>query len=131
MSKKIKHSLAIATFTALLLAGWSSDAKAQTKYWNTTGTTGLTWTGANWGTTEAGPFNTAWVASSDVVFGGSVPAVATFATTTVGNITVSTDTTVTAGGTLSFKTGGSTVDVAAGKLSLGLLNPFQRQVFKL
>jgi len=108
--------LAIATFTALLLAGWSSDAKAQTKYWNTTGTTGLTWTGANWGTTDAGPFNTAWVPSNDVVFGGSVPAVATFATTTVGNITVTTDTTVTAGSTtLSFKTGGSTVDVAAGK----------------
>jgi len=116
MSKKLNHSLAIATFTALLLAGWSSDAKAQTKYWNTTGTTGLTWTGANWGTTDAGPFNTAWVPSNDVVFGGSVPAVATFATTTVGNITVTTDTTVTAGSTtLSFKTGGSTVDVAAGK----------------
>jgi autotransporter-associated beta strand protein len=115
MSKKLNHSLAIATFTALLLAGWSSDAKAQALYWNTTGATGLTWTGPNWGTTGAGPFNTAWVASSDVVFGGSVPALATFATTTVGNITVNTDTTVTQGGTMSFKTGGSTVDVAAGK----------------
>ena len=115
MSKKLNHSLAIATFTALFLAGWSSDAKAQTKYWNTSGTPGLTWTGANWGTTDAGPFDTVWVASSDVVFGGSAAAVATFATTTVGNITVNTDTTITKAGTLSFKTGGSTVDVAAGK----------------
>jgi autotransporter-associated beta strand protein len=115
MSKKLNHSLAFATVTALLLAGWSSDAKAQALYWNTTGATGLTWTGPNWATTDGGSTGTAWVASSDVVFGGSVPAVATFATTTVGNITVSTDTTVTAGGTLSFKTGGSTVDVAAGK----------------
>jgi autotransporter-associated beta strand protein len=115
MSKKLNHSLAFATVTALLLAGWSSDAKAQTKYWNTTGTTGLTWTGANWGTTDAGPFNTAWVPSNDVVFGGSVPAVATFASATVGNITVNTDTTIAKAGTLSFKAGGSTVDVAAGK----------------
>jgi fibronectin-binding autotransporter adhesin len=112
---QVHHLTAIATFTALFLAGWSSDAKAATAYWNTNGTTGLTWTGTNWGTTDAGPFNTAWVPSNDVVFGGSVPAVATFATTTVGNITVSTDTTVTQAGTLSFKSGGSTVDVAAGK----------------
>ena len=112
---QVHRLTAIASFTVLLLAGWSSDAKAQTKYWNTTGTTGLTWTGANWGTTDAGPFNTAWALSSDVVFGGSVPAVATFATTTVGNITVNTDTTITRAGTMSFKAGGSTVDVAAGK----------------
>ena len=114
MSKKLNHSLAIATFTALFLAGWTSDAKAQALYWNQAGTGG-SWTSSLWGTSASGTFTDAWVASSDVVFGGSVPAVATFATTTVGNITVSTDTTVTAGGTLSFKTGGSTVDVAAGK----------------
>jgi autotransporter-associated beta strand protein len=111
---QVHRLTAIATFAALSLAGWSSDAKAQTKYWNTNGLSS-TWTALNWGTTDAGPFDTAWVASSDVVFGGSVPALATFATTTVGNITVSTDTTVTQAGTLSFKSGGSTVDVAAGK----------------
>ena len=115
MIKKLNHSLAIATFTALFLAGWTSDAKAQALYWNQAGTGG-SWTSSLWGTSASGSFTDAWVASSDVVFGGSVPAVATFATTTVGNITVSTDTTVTAGGTLSFKTGGSTVDVAAGKI---------------
>jgi fibronectin-binding autotransporter adhesin len=109
------YKFAIAIFTTLSLAGWSSDATAATQYWNTSGTTGLTWTGANWGTTAAGPFNTAWAASNDVVFGGSAAAVATFATTTVGNITVNTDTTVTQAGTLTWKVGGSTVEVAAGK----------------
>ena len=44
-----------------------------------------------------------------------MPALITFATATVGNITVNTDTTVSQAGTLSFKTGGSNIDVAAGK----------------
>ena len=105
---------AIATFTALSLAGWSSDAKAATEYWNQAGTTG-TWTSSLWGTSASGPFTTAWLASNDVVFGGSVAAAITFATTTVGNITVNTDTTVSQAGTLSWKSGGSTVEVAAGK----------------
>ncbi len=106
--------LAIATFTALSLLGWSSDASAATQYWNQAGTTG-TWTGSSWGTTASGPFNTAWATSNDVVFGGSAAAAITFATTTVGNITVNTDTTVSQANTLTFKVGGSTVDVAAGK----------------
>ena len=113
---QVHHLTAIATFTALFLAGWSSDAKAATAYWNTNGTTGLTWAGANWGTTDAGPFNTAWVASDDAVFGGSTAATILYVTgTTVGNITVNTDTTVTQAGTLSFNAGGSTINVAAGK----------------
>ena len=108
------YKLAIAIFTILSLAGWSSDARAATQYWNQAGTTG-TWTGNVWGSSASGPFTSAWAASNDVVFGGSVAAVATFATTTVGNITVNTDTTVSQAGTLTFKVGGSTVDVAAGK----------------
>jgi len=107
------YKFAILAFTALSLLGWSNDAKAQ-KYWNTSGTGG-TWTSSLWGSTAGGPFNTAWASSSDVVFGGSVPALITFATATVGNITVNTDTTVSQAGTLSFKTGGSNIDVAAGK----------------
>ncbi len=91
------------------------EAKAVTVYWNQAGTTGLAWTGSNWGTTASGPFTGAWATSNDVVFGGSAAAVATFATTTVGNITVTTDTTITSSGTLTFKVGGSTIDVAAGK----------------
>ena len=107
------YKFAILAFTALSLLGWSNDAKAQ-KYWNTSGTGG-TWTNPLWGSTAGGPFNTAWASSSDVVFGGSVPALITFATATVGNITVNTDTTVSQAGTLTWKVGGSTVDVAAGK----------------
>lgn len=110
----ISFKLAILTFTALSFLAWPNDAKAQTKYWNTNGTSG-TWTSSTWGNTTSGPYNTAWVASSDVVFGGSTAAVATFATTTIGDVTVTTDTTITRGGTLTFKTGGSALDVAAGK----------------
>jgi autotransporter-associated beta strand protein len=105
---------AIVALTALSLAGWSSDAKAATEYWNTNGTSG-TWTNSLWGTTASGPFNTAWGSSNDVVFGGSANALATFATTAVGNITVNTDTTITAAGTLTNKAGGSIIDVATGK----------------
>lgn len=111
---QVHHLTAIASFTALLLVGWSSDAKAATQYWNQAGTGG-SWTGNLWGSSASGPFTSAWAANNDVVFGGSVAAVATFATTAVGNITVNTDTTVTQAGTLTFKSGGSTVDVAAGK----------------
>jgi autotransporter-associated beta strand protein len=111
---QVHRLTAIASFTALLLVGWSSDAKAQ-KYWNTSGTGGSWTTAGTWGNSASGPFNTAWATSSDVVFGGSVPALITFATTAVGNITVNTDTTVSQAGTLTFKVGGSTVDVAAGK----------------
>jgi autotransporter-associated beta strand protein len=111
---QVHRLAAITTFTALLLAGWSNDAKAQ-KYWNTSGTGGTWTTAGTWGNSDSGPFNTAWAASSDVVFGGLLPALITFATTAVGNITVNTDTTVSQAGTLTFKVGGSTVDVAAGK----------------
>jgi autotransporter-associated beta strand protein len=108
------YKFAIAGLAALSLLGWSSDAKAATEYWNTSGTN-ATWTGANWGTTASGPFTTAWGSSNDVVFGGSAFALATFATTAVGNITVNTDTTITAAGTLTNKAGGSIIDVATGK----------------
>ena len=109
------YKFAIAIFTTLSLAGWSSDAKAATLYWNQAGTTGLTWTGPNWATTDGGSIGTAWASGSDVVFGGVPAAVVTFATATVGDITVNTDTTVTQANTLTFKVGGSTVNVAAGK----------------
>lgn len=106
--------LAIATFTALSLLGWSSDASAATVYWNQAGTGGA-WTSSLWGTSASGPFTGAWATSNDVVFGGSAPAAITFATTTVGNITVDTDTTVSQAGTLTWKLGGGTVNVASGK----------------
>jgi autotransporter-associated beta strand protein len=109
------YKFAIAIFTTLSLAGWSSDAEAAVVYWNQAGTGG-TWTSALWGTSASGPFTGAWVSSNDVIFGGSAAAVITAVSgSTLGNITVNTDTTVTAAGTLGFKTGGSTVEVATGK----------------
>jgi len=114
MALEKNHRGLFAFILAALISTSAYNAKAATQYWNQAGTTG-TWTGTVWGSSASGPFTSAWAASNDVVFGGSAAAVATFATTTVGNITVNTDTTVTQGGTLSFKTGGSTVDVAAGK----------------
>jgi len=115
MALEKNHRGLFAFILAALISTSAYNAKAATQYWNTSGTGGSWTTAGTWGNSASGPFNTAWVASNDVVFGGSAAAVATFATTTVGNITVNTDTTVTQGGTLSFKTGGSTVDVAAGK----------------
>ncbi len=61
------------------------ESKAALVYWNQAGTGG-TWGSSLWGTSASGPFTGAWVASNDVVFGGSVVASATFATTTVGNV---------------------------------------------
>lgn len=80
-------------------------------YWNTNGAS-ASWTNANWGSSTNGPFTTAWSASSDVIF--SAASTASFATTTVGNMTVDANTTISNGGTLSSKSGGSTVTVADG-----------------
>jgi len=115
MALEKNHRGLFAFILAALISTSAYNAKAATQYWNTSGTGGSWTTAGTWGNSASGPFTSAWAASNDVVFGGSAAAVATFATTTVGNITVNTDTTVTQGGTLSFKTGGSTVDVAAGK----------------
>jgi autotransporter-associated beta strand protein len=104
----MKKILTILGITAVMFV---SAAHAQILYWNTNGTS-AGWTNANWGTVPDGPFETAWSASSDVVINAT--SAATFATTTVGNITVNANTTITRGGTLSSKSGGSVVDVADG-----------------
>ena len=93
--------LAIATFTALSLLGWSSDASAATQYWNQAGTTG-TWNTAVWGSVDSGPFTGAWVAGSDAYFGAN--STGTYANTNneIGNVTVANNATVTmtAGGSV-------------------------------
>jgi autotransporter-associated beta strand protein len=73
-------------------------------YWRIDGTS-ATWTDANWSATGSAPFTTAWVLGSDVVF--QVNSTITFATTTVGNVTVNDGITVTVAkvGTLSFTSG--------------------------
>lgn len=99
----------------LLLLGaiasmYAATAQAQL-YWNTNGASN-SFTSANWGTSASGPFTTAWSSASDVVF--NTNSTAGFATTTVGDITVNANTTINASGTLSSKSGGSTVTVADG-----------------
>ena len=70
-------------------------------YWKTDGTTG-SWTSSYWGTTSSGPFTSGWTGGSDVIF--QATSAPTFATATVGNVTVndgSYTVTVTVGGTLT------------------------------
>jgi len=94
MSKKLNHSLAIAIFTTLSLAGWSTDASAATQYWNTSGTAG-TWNTTVWGTSAGGPFTGALVSQSDAYFGAN--STGTYASTgnEIGNVTVADNATVT------------------------------------
>ena len=94
-----------------LVVSLPTQTSAQTLYWNTNGSS-ATFTNANWGTGTAGPFTTAWTSGRDAVF--SAASASTFATTTVGNVTVNANTTIGSGGTLTAKAGGSTVTVADG-----------------
>jgi autotransporter-associated beta strand protein len=82
-------------------------------YWNTN-TSANTWTSANWGTTSSGPFTTAWANNNDVIF--SATSTATFASTSIGNVTVNNglNVNVTAGGTLSTNNAVRTFDVGTG-----------------
>jgi autotransporter-associated beta strand protein len=101
MNKKLNHSLAIAIFTTLSLAGWSSDAEAATLYWNQANTSG-TWNTGVWGTSASGPFTGGWVSQSDAYFGAN--STGTYASTgnEIGNVTVADNATVnmTAGGSV-------------------------------
>jgi autotransporter-associated beta strand protein len=99
----------------LLIAIFAAhDASAQL-YYQTNGTN-ATLTTAVWNTTGTGTFSSAWVSGTNVIFGVASNGTnfVTFATTTVGNITVNGNTVWTNGGTLSSKSGGSTVTVASG-----------------
>ena len=102
----MKKILLAAALAAVLL----TPAQAQL-YWNTNGAS-ATWTAANWGSSSAGPFTTAWATNTDVVFDAT--SAVTFASTRIGNITVNANTVVSQAGTLSTKVGGSTVTVADG-----------------
>ena len=100
---------------AFVFACLVGDTQAQL-YWNTNGVS-ATWTAANWNTTGTGStYNTAWAANSNVIFGVATGGTnnVTFATATVGDITVNGNTTISAAGTVSSKSGGSTVTVADG-----------------
>ena len=87
----------ISAFALIMLLGVNGVMGQQ--FWKTTGSG--TWTGANWGTSGAGPFTTAWTSGSATRF--TANSTVTFAATTVGNVTVDDGltVTVTSGGTLT------------------------------
>lgn len=81
----------------------SSTAYGQL-FWRTDGTSG-TWTASNWGTSAGGPFTTTWTSGSNAVFNAT--STATFATTTVGDVTVADGVTVTVSQAGTLSTGGA------------------------
>ena len=109
--RRVKFGFVVLPLAALLAA---TNANAQL-YYQTTGTN-ATWSTSVWGTSASGPFTSAWSANSDVLFGvatgGGGTNNITISTTTIGNMTVNGNTTFAGTGTLSSKTGGSTVTVA-------------------
>ncbi|MEY4938928.1 MAG: hypothetical protein RIQ93_663 [Verrucomicrobiota bacterium] len=92
-----------------------ASSEAQTLYWNTDAVS-TAWTSTNWGTGAGGPFTTSWSANTDVQF--TANSTVTFATTSIGNVTVDpgVTVTVTAGGTLSSNNAVRTITVGAGSL---------------
>ena len=115
---QVHRFTAIASFTALLLTDWSSDAKAATQYWNTSGTAGA-WNTGVWGSSAGGPFTGAWVSQSDAYFGAN--STGTYASTgnEIGNVTVADNATVTmtSGGSVRNSTATSyisTYDIGTG-----------------
>ncbi len=103
MKTKNLNKLAVAVAAVLGINPAGAQAAATDQYWKIDGTTG-TWTGPNWGTSALGPFSTAWTSANNADFTAS--STLTFATTTIGNVTVAdgATVTVTAGGTLTLNT---------------------------
>ncbi|MBJ7285773.1 MAG: autotransporter-associated beta strand repeat-containing protein [Akkermansiaceae bacterium] len=112
---------AVATFTALLLAGGAS-AQAQTSYTGTA-STGI-WNSTRWNnTSDASPYTSAWIANNAASFAAGAYTFTTAATSgvtvNVGNITLASGATVTFSGALgTFGTGGAvrTLDIGTGSL---------------
>lgn len=95
-----------------LLGSLALPASAADLYWNRTTT--AAWTTSNWGTVSGGPYTSAWVSGSDVIFedNSGTPLLITGATTNVASITANENVTVTAGGTLTLA---GPINVADGK----------------
>ncbi len=100
-------------FTILALSATMLSSAYAQQFWKTNGTTG-TWTGANWGTSAAGPFTTSYSSNSAVQF--TADSTVTFASSSIGNITVADGKTVTISqaGTLSTNGAVRTFDVGTG-----------------
>ena len=116
MKSKKQNPFLVAAITLAGFAFAASSALAATQYYKST-TAANAWTGSFWGSSEAGPFTSAWVSGSDANFvdnGGTALALIG-ATTAFASITANESVTLTAGGTLG--TGGTvaSVTVASGK----------------
>lgn len=98
---------------AVLLLSSAGTTFGQTLYWNTSGTS-ATWTASNWGSVPAGPYTSAWTANSNAIFNAN--STVTFASTSVGNVTVAdgVTVTVTAVNTLSTNNSVRTFDIGTG-----------------
>jgi autotransporter-associated beta strand protein len=106
---------AAASLLALITLG-GMTTQAQTLFWNTNGAAGIWTNNPNWGTTAAGPFTTIYSANTDVEF--TTNSTLTFGTTSIGNVTVDSNqtVTVTAGGTLSMNGAVRTFDIGTSAL---------------
>ncbi len=109
----MKTLLAITALGAVTIGG----AKAADEYWRTDGTTGGTWTSTYWNIGSANATGgTGWTSGNNAVF--TANSTLTFATTTVGNITVADGVTVTVSQNGTLSTGGAarTINVGTGSL---------------
>ena len=104
-------ALALVTIDAFTLP----SAQATDLYWRTDGTTGGTWSSTFWNPGSANATGgTGWTAAANAFF--TADSTLTFATNTVGNVSVSDGkiVTITAGGTLTFSPLVSTFDIGTG-----------------
>jgi len=99
----------LGAFALIMLLGVNGVVGQQ--FWRTDGTS-ASWTGSNWGL-SGGPYTTAWTSGSATRF--TANSTVTFATTTVGNVTVDPGVTVTVtqAGTLKT-TAARTFDIGTG-----------------
>jgi autotransporter-associated beta strand protein len=87
-------------------------------YWG--GISTDTWTSAKWSSSSSGPFTSAWVSGSAVIFNEPTSGI-TGASVTFSSITANVDVTVIPGGTLNTGGASATIFVASGK-TLDLAN---------
>jgi autotransporter-associated beta strand protein len=99
--KEFMKRFGILMAVLFLLVVGSTRTQAQLLFWRTDGTAG-TWTLTNWSNPASATGGTAWTSGDNAEF--SATSTVTFATTSVGNVTVDdgVTTTVTAGGTLTL-----------------------------
>lgn len=113
----LKYQLETAPTTVIRIAaaGGPAALSATDLFWNTNGAN-ASWTTANWGSSAAGPFMMAWTDNKNVQF--TADSLVTFATTSIGDVTIDDGLTVTitSSGTLSTNNAVRTFDVGSGSL---------------